>query len=166
MLYKATGQTNEAGLLAETAIAVYTPVDSGLERSSEFVRLKPEAGVLNRSGNSVIVQVTFTNLTGDAALEVEPGQTIGVLISSNSPAQNGQRRVSYPLLIGETADTLAIHGQSSFQALGQPTFTSNQQGQPSALPAYYFQIESGTYVAHTAYTVMYIHARGAHNNAI
>ena len=129
VLYKATGQTNEAGLLAETAIAVYTPVDSGLERSSEFVRLKPEAGVLNRSGNSVIVQVTFTNLTGDAALEVEPGQTIGVLISSNSPAQNGQRRVSYPLLIGETADTLAIHGQSSFQALGQPTFTSNQQGQ-------------------------------------
>ena len=138
VLFRASNETDKEGLLVESAIAVYTPVDTRLKRTSDFVQLKPEAGVLSRS-NSGIVQATFS-LSRDTGLVVEQGQTVGVLISSSAP--NAWNRVGYPLLIGESEDTQAISGRS-VQALGKLTFISNQQGEHSALPAFSFCIENG-----------------------
>ena len=154
VLFIASNETlEEELLLAETSIAVYTPVDTGLERSSEFVQLKPEAGVLS-SSDGMIVQATFS-LSGDAELEVEQGQTVGVLVGSKSLGPKTQTRTTnYPILIGESENTQAIGGRS-IQALKQLRFISNQQGERSSLPAFSFQIETGmchnvsAYMSHT-----------------
>ena len=140
VLYKALKETVEEGLLAEMAIAVYTLSGTGLERSSNFVELKPEAGVLN-SSDGVLLQATFF-LSRDPELVVEQGQTVGVLVGSQSMGRNGRSGVEYPLLGGESEGTQAISGLS-VHALQQLDLISNQQGDLSALPAFSFQIESG-----------------------
>ena len=145
VLYKALNKTVEEGLLAEMAIAVYTPLGTGLERSSNFVELKPEAGVLD-SSDGVLLQATFS-LSRDPELVVEQGQTVGVLVGSQSVGRNGRSRVEYPLLSGESEGTQAISGLSIY-ALKQLDLISNQQGDPSALPALSFQIESGMWHYH------------------
>jgi len=145
VLYKALNKTVEEGLLAEMAIAVYTPLGTGLERSSNFVELKPEAGVLD-SSDGVLLQATFS-LSRDPELVVEQGQTVGVLVGSQSMGRNGRSRVEYPLLSGESEGTQAISGLSVY-ALKQLDLISNQQGDLSALPALSFRIESGMWHYH------------------
>lgn len=137
VLYKDLNENVEEGLLAELAIAVYTPSGTGLERSSNFVELTPGAGVLN-SSDVMPVQATFS-LSRDPELVVEQGQTVGVLVGSR---RNGRSRVEYPLLGGESEGTQAVSGLSVY-ALKQLDLISNQQGDLSPLPAFSFQIESG-----------------------